>query len=106
MVTALDAQQLLADGALLLDVREDAEFAAGRSSVALHIALATLPDHLESLDSARTIVCVCRSGGRSARATEFLTEHGFTAVNLEGGMTAWHEAGLPMVADEGEPVVA
>jgi len=106
MVSALDAHELIVHGALLLDVREDDEFAAGRSPDALHIALASLPDRLGDLDASKSIVCVCRSGGRSARATEFLNEHGFTAVNLEGGMTAWHDAGLAMVADEGEPVVA
>ena len=106
MVTALDAHQLIANGALLLDVREDDEFAAGRSADARQIALASLPDHLSSLDVNRPIVCVCRSGGRSARATEFLIEHGFSAVNLEGGMTAWHDAGLEMIADDGDPIVA
>ncbi len=106
MVTALDAHQLIANGALLLDVREDDEFAAGRSADARQIALASLPDHLASLDVNRPIVCVCRSGGRSARATEFLIEHGFSAVNLEGGMTAWHDAGLEMIADDGDPIVA
>jgi len=106
MATPLEAQKLIADGALLLDVREDGEFAAGRSADARHLPLATLPDYLETLDRERQIVCVCRSGGRSARATEFLVEQGFDAVNLEGGMTAWHEAGLPMVADSGEPIVA
>ena len=54
----------------------------------------------------RVIICVCRSGARSARAGQFLMEQGFEVVNLEGGMTAWHAAGEEMVSEEGEPRVA
>jgi rhodanese-related sulfurtransferase len=96
----------VAAGALLLDVREDNEFAAGRSADARHIPLMTLPDALDQLDRSRVIVCVCRSGGRSGRAADFLNEQGFTAKNLEGGMQAWHSDGLPMIADDGDPIVA
>jgi len=100
------AQQLLAEGAMLLDVREDDEYVAGHAPEARHVPLSSVPDEVDSLDRDRIIVCVCRSGGRSARAGHFLLEQGFHAVNLEGGMTAWHAAGAPMIAEEGEPYVA
>lgn len=103
--TPSDALVKVLAGALLLDVRENDEFAAGRSEHAHHIPLAELPDQLEDLPRATTIVCVCRSGGRSLRAAEFLAEHGFSTINVDGGMTAWNEAGLPMVSDGGEPYV-
>lgn len=99
------ARDLAASGALLLDVRDDAEWSAGRAPAARHVVLADLPDRFEELDRAVSIVCVCRSGGRSLRATAFLLDRGFDAVNLEGGMIAWVAAGLPIVADGADPVV-
>jgi rhodanese-related sulfurtransferase len=104
-VTVHDAQLILKDGALLLDVRQDDEFALGHAPGALHIALNELPDHLARLDKGRRIVCVCRSGGRSSRASEFLLEHGYDVVNLEGGMMAWAGAGEPLESDSGDPVI-
>jgi rhodanese-related sulfurtransferase len=47
------------------------------------------------LEQDRTIVVVCRSGNRSASATNFLNRNGLDAVNLSGGMIAWVNAGLP-----------
>ena len=99
------ARELLGSGALLLDVREDAEFELGHAPGALHIPLAEVPDHVEELSKDRTIVAVCRSGGRSARAGQFLLEQGFNVVNLEGGMTAWAQQGAPLEADDGDPVI-
>lgn len=100
------ALELIESGALLLDVREDAEWEQGRAPQATHIALSDVPDHLDDLDRERPIVCVCRSGGRSARAGQFLSDQGFNVVNLDGGMTAWAEAGVPIVADSGEPSIS
>ena len=98
-VDVANAQALVESGALLLDVREPNEWEAGRAPGATHIPLMELSDHLDDLDTSRTIVCVCRSGGRSARAATFLLEQGFDAVNLEGGMTAWAQAGAPLEGD-------
>ncbi len=105
-VDVATAQRLVEDGALLLDVREDAEFAAGHAPHARHVPLSDVPDVVEQLPREELIVCVCRSGSRSARAGAFLLEQGLRAVNLEGGMTAWHAAGAPLVAEDGEPYVA
>jgi rhodanese-related sulfurtransferase len=99
------ASDELANGAVLVDVREDDEWRAGHSALAIHIPLAELPDHLEELPRDQLIVCVCRSGHRSLRAANFLAEGGFAAANLEGGMTAWDLAGEPLVADSGEPSI-
>ncbi len=51
----------------------------------------------------RRVVCVCRSGVRSARATETLKDWGFEAANMTGGMKAWAASGLPVVRDDGAP---
>ncbi len=100
------ALELVDDGALLLDVREGDEWRAGRAPQATHLPLSSVPDALDDLARERLIVCVCRSGGRSARAAQFLSEQGFDVVNLDGGMTAWHASGAIMVADDGVPIVA
>jgi rhodanese-related sulfurtransferase len=104
-VSVDQACELLEGGALLLDVREESEWALGRAPQALHIALGDVPDHLDDLERERLIVCVCRSGGRSARAGQFLIDQGFDAVNLDGGMTAWAEQKKPLVAGGGEPTI-
>ncbi len=104
-VNVAEALQLVQDGALLLDVREDNEWESGRAAAALHVALNDVPDHLEELPSDRLIVCVCRSGARSGRAAKFLVEQGRDAVNLEGGMLAWSAEGEPIVGDVGEPTI-
>lgn len=104
-VGATEAADLQARGALLLDVREDDEWEAGRAPGARHIPLSEVPDHLDDLPADSVIVCVCRGGHRSARAAQFLAQNGRDTRNLDGGMHAWAEAGLPMEADGGEPTV-
>jgi rhodanese-related sulfurtransferase len=100
------ASQLIREGALLLDVREQDEWDAGHAPLARHVPLASVPDILDELSGGRLVVCVCRSGGRSARAGHFLLDSGVPCVNLDGGMKAWRDAGAPLVCDEGEPRVA
>lgn len=100
------ALELLADGGLLLDVRDDGEWDAGHAAAARHIALSSVPDFVDNLPRDRVIVVVCRAGSRSLRAGNFLLEQGFDAVSLEGGMIAWHDAGVAMVSDHGDPAVA
>ena len=104
-VSVAEALQLVQDGALLLDVREDNEWESGRSAAALHVPLNDVPDHLDEFPTDRVIVCVCRSGARSGRAAKFLVERGLDAVNLEGGMLAWSAEGEPIVGDVGEPTI-
>jgi rhodanese-related sulfurtransferase len=104
-VTVDEFDDLLADGAVLLDVRESTEWDAGHAPGAMHVALADLSDHVAALPRDRAVVCVCRSGGRSARAARYLLESGVDALNLEGGMTAWALAGRALACDGGDPVV-
>jgi rhodanese-related sulfurtransferase len=97
-----DAQGLLRSGALLVDVREQGEWDAGHAPKAKHHPLRGLRASMDRLPQRRTIVVVCRSGNRSARATKVLTNAGFDAVNLTGGMTAWKAASLPVVNSRGQ----
>jgi rhodanese-related sulfurtransferase len=94
------------DGAVILDVRENDEWQAGRIDGARHIPLGEVPARVAEVAGDDQVVVVCRSGGRSARATAWLLANGVDAVNLVGGMGAWAAAGGPMVSDTGvEPVV-
>ena len=89
------------EDAVLVDVREDDEWAAGHAPGAVHLPLGDLPARLGELPEGDVHV-VCRSGGRSARATAWLQQNGVEAVNVSGGMGAWFEAGRPMVSDTGQ----
>lgn len=82
---------------VVLDVREDHEWAAGHIDGATHIPLGQVPARVGELDpSVRTLV-ICHLGGRSARATQWLHAQGHDVVNVEGGMEAWEQAGRPTV---------
>jgi rhodanese-related sulfurtransferase len=95
------------DGAWLLDVREDDEWAAGHVPGATHIPLGQLGARATEVPRDTTIYVICRSGARSARAAFALTGSGWDAINVAGGMQDWAAAGLPMTADSGrEPFVA
>ena len=91
----------IAKGALVLDVRKDDEWAAGRVPQSMHIPLAQVQDRTAELPKGRTIITVCKDGGRSYKAAYALRQAGFNAVNLAGGLTAWTAAGLPVVDDTG-----
>ncbi|WP_049754036.1 rhodanese-like domain-containing protein [Anoxybacillus flavithermus] len=73
----------------VLDVREAHEVAAGKIPNARHIPLGQLFARLNELDSNKTYIVVCHSGGRSALACEWLSERGFHVKNMVGGMMSW-----------------
>lgn len=89
---------------LLLDVREYPEFAGGRLAGAQLLPLAELERRAGELPRDREIVCVCRSGRRSADAAAKLSQLGFEKVTgLDGGVMAWEQAGLPLERDARAP---
>jgi len=87
----------------LLDVREEDEWQAGHIDGAQHIPLGELGERIGELPTGRSIVAVCRSGVRSDAAVRGLRQLGYDAENLDGGVTAWTRAGLPLVDDAGRP---
>lgn len=97
------AKSLIDRGALVLDVRTDAEWNAGRLSGSVHIPLAQVQQRHAELPKGRTIVAVCHEGGRSYKAAFALRQLGYNAVNLGGGLKAWVAAGLPVVDANGAP---
>ena len=97
-----EANRLVAGGALLLDVREDDEWEAGHAGEAVHVAMGLIADQVDRIPSDRTVVCVCRVGGRSAAVAGALAGAGYDVRNLDGGMLAWESAGLPVVTTDGQ----
>lgn len=79
--TKVDIARMIADGALILDVRTPAEYHEGHALTAVNIPLDLLPAELPRLDKHRPIVTCCRSGMRSASAAAMLTRNGFMAHN-------------------------
>ncbi|MEU3563881.1 rhodanese-like domain-containing protein [Kitasatospora sp. NPDC006786] len=102
--TPAEAHELARTGAaVLLDVREAAEYAAGHAPGALHQPLiglvAGVP--LPPAAAGRTVLAICRSGHRSQRAAELLAQRGVEVLNVAGGMNAWALSGLPVTTPDG-----
>jgi rhodanese-related sulfurtransferase len=99
-VGTLEATQLInRRDAIVLDVREPGEYAAGHLPNAKHIPLGQLASRLKELEKfkERPIVITCASGSRSGSAQSLLKKNGFKeAVNLKGGIAAWQQASLPL----------
>lgn len=94
-----------ADDSVLLDVREYEEWMSGRAPDAIHIPMSQLTSRVSEIDRSKRIICICRSGSRSARVTQWLRQQGIDAVNMSGGMHAWVAADHPMVNHAGNPGV-
>jgi molybdopterin/thiamine biosynthesis adenylyltransferase/rhodanese-related sulfurtransferase len=92
------AQELIGEGAVLVDVRERDEWEQGRIPGALHVPRGHLESRIEQAapDRSRPVILYCASGNRSAFAAKTLTELGYErALSLAGGYTDWQRSGLP-----------
>jgi len=85
----------------LIDVREPYEHEAGRIAGDRLIVLTELAAQAESIARDRPVVFYCRSGSRSAMATQAFRGAGYDAHNMEGGLLDWAAAGLPLEPDDG-----
>jgi len=98
-ITPAEAADLAGDGALLVDVREREENAAGTAAGALSVPKGYLELQAERdlPDKDRTLLVFCQNGIRSLFAAEALRRLGYADVrNVTGGFRAWSEAGLPV----------
>jgi sulfur-carrier protein adenylyltransferase/sulfurtransferase len=96
-IDAVQAQALQRDGALLVDVREDAERVLGLPAGALALPLGKLERELPShAGQERQILLICAAGARSLRGAQALQAQGYTQVHsVRGGCAAWRAASLP-----------
>jgi rhodanese-related sulfurtransferase len=84
---------------VLLDVREDEEWAEGHLPNAIHIPRVQIPEEFEEQcsDKQKNIVAYCARGRRSLMAAETLVKMGYTNVqSMAGGIVSWHDQGLPI----------
>lgn len=99
-VSALEAVQLInRRDAVVIDVRDAADYASGHIPNARHIPEAQLGERIKALEKFKTrpIIVSCRTGGRAASAGSVLRKHGFGEVfALRGGIVAWQQAGMPL----------
>ncbi|SCU73685.1 Rhodanese-like sulfurtransferase [Cupriavidus necator] len=98
--TATATQLINKRGAVVVDIREPAEYAKGHLPQAKSAPLADLPSRAAGLakDKAAPIIVVCQTGQRSGKAQAALKEAGYSEIYaLEGGIAAWQQAGLPLV---------
>lgn len=99
-VSLLQATQLINQGkAVVLDIRDPAEFAIGRLRDARNIPLKELDGRIGELDKfkSKTVIVVCQRGTMAGKAISQLKKAGFNeAVGLDGGIAAWQAQGLPL----------
>ncbi|NKB37309.1 MAG: MBL fold metallo-hydrolase [Gammaproteobacteria bacterium] len=90
----------------VVDVREQEEFDGplGHIADAILVPLRTLKEKLQDLDTKKPVIAVCRSGARSAQATNIMSQAGLANVaNLHGGMLHWNDLGLPVAGNSLDP---
>jgi len=73
----------------IVDVREIDEWIDGHIPGAVHVPLSEFGEHMHKINASVETIIVCRSGGRSARACEYLAHSGYNVINMLGGMLAW-----------------
>ncbi len=81
------------DGATVVDVRDDDEYATGHVSGAASLPLPQVEARIRELPKDQTVYLICQGGGRSGKAAELLGGAGFDVRSVTGGTSAWIEAG-------------
>ena len=92
-----DYKKMPAGGHLLIDVREDNEWAAGHAAGAMHMGKGIIERDIETKvpDKSATLVLYCGGGFRSALVADALQKMGYeNPISLDGGWRAWNEAGM------------
>ena len=94
-----ELQAALTRGELVLDFREKHEFDGGHVPSALPIPMSIVPlrvNDLKGPPSADPVWVICESGARSWQVADYLTRHGLSVINVDGGTSAWRASGLPL----------
>lgn len=98
-IPAIDIETLesqIAAGDPVFDVRQPDEYEEARVPGVTLVPLPEVPDRVDEFPTEGTVYVICKSGGRSAKAVEFLRANGVDAVNVAGGTMAWMDAGKPV----------
>ena len=104
-VTPQEAFEMIRTGkAYGVDVREQFEWDAGHAENVAFNPVSSFD--FDAIPKDKPVIMICRSGNRSGQVCESLSGMRSDLHNMVGGMKAWMSAGLPMVADSGEPTVA
>ena len=101
-VTAEEAKQKIQSGAHVLDVRTEVEYAAGHIPGARHVPVSDLQREAGGLSKDQPVILYCRSGNRSGPTADAFAASGWDAQSIEGGLLAWHEAGLELDPADGD----
>jgi rhodanese-related sulfurtransferase len=80
----------------ILDVRQPFEYQLGHIHGASLIPLNELSERIDHLPAGKEIICVCQSGSRSYSAARYLLSAGYQVIDMQGGMNAWLQSGLPV----------
>lgn len=97
-VGTLQATRLINDGAVIVDIRGGDEFAGGHLPNSRNIPLADVDKRAAEIPGGKPVIVVCASGTRAGRAAAALRKAGRTDVYcLDGGVSGWQQAGLPVV---------
>jgi rhodanese-related sulfurtransferase len=94
--TELNEKMKFGKHPLIVDVRQPDEFRQSHIKGAKLIPLTEIYKHLGELPKGREIVCVCATGSRSRSAAKILAREGFSVFDMQGGLTAWRHAKLPI----------
>lgn len=106
-ITPEQAQSLISQGAILVDIRESDEHARERIPGAHHLPLSKLHETETALQQGKPVIFHCRSGARTlANAGRLAARAGETceAFVIAGGLDAWRKAGLPVAIDRRQPL--
>jgi rhodanese-related sulfurtransferase len=96
----IDVEELaerLAEGVVVIDVREADEYDSGHVPGALFVPLSELEQRVDEVPSGEPVLVICKSGGRSMRACNFLAPLGRDVTNIAGGTMAWIDSGRDVV---------
>ncbi len=95
-------KQAQQDGAMVIDVRDDDEYAAGHVAGAASLPLPEIEARMQELPKDQTLYMICQGGGRSGKAADLLKEAGFDARSVSGGTSAWVKAGGEVTTGSGQ----
>ena len=96
-ISAEEAIARAAEGALLVDVREQWEWDRGHAPEAVLMPMSRFADYVDELPTDADVLVVCQAGSRSYTVASALADAGYRAVDVLGGMDAWRQAGGPVV---------